>query len=178
MQPPTVKRWHEQGFRLFWRWKSSRRRGRPAIARHLRALIRQMSQENRLWGAERIRDTIALLGFPKLDVETVRKYMAGGRCQMEEVRTAFRCPWQNPFVERFGGSLRREVLDHVIVLNEAHLERLLKEYIEEFYHLHRPHQGLEGQTPEPSPRSLQPPSSVIAIPVLGGLHHHYVPVAA
>jgi putative transposase len=99
-------------------------------------------------------------------------------CQMEEVRTAFRCPWQNPFVERFGGSLRREVLDHVIVLNESHLERLLKEYIEEFYHLHRPHQGLEGQTPEPSPRSLQPPSSVIAIPVLGGLHHHYVPVAA
>jgi transposase InsO family protein len=275
MQPATVKRWHEQGFRLFWRWKSHRR-GRPAIAPQLRALIRQMSQENRLWGAERIRDTIGLLGFPKLDVETVRKYMVGGRtyrqrsstwlsflrnhlqvswaidfftvttvgfgrlyvfvvlehgrrrvihwattahptlawvlqqlreatpfgrqprflfrdndriygqgvagflksCQMEEVRTAFRCPWQNPFVERFGGSLRREVLDHVIVLNESHLERLLKEYIEEFYHLHRPHQGLGGQTPEPSPRSLQPPSSVIAIPVLGGLHHHYVPVAA
>ena len=77
MQPATVKRWHESGFRLFWRW-TSRRRGRPAVARQLRALIRQMSPENRLWGAERIRDTIALLGFPKLDVETVRKYMVGG----------------------------------------------------------------------------------------------------
>src|SRR5229473_3534015 len=77
MQPATVKRWHEWGFRLFWRWKS-RRRGRPPIAPQLRALIRQMSRENRLWGAERIRDTIALLGFPKLDVETVMKYMVGG----------------------------------------------------------------------------------------------------
>ena len=78
MQPATVKRWHEWGFRLFWRWKSSRRLGRPSIAPKLRELIRQMSRENRLWGAERIRDTIALLGFPKLDVETVRKYMIGG----------------------------------------------------------------------------------------------------
>jgi len=78
MQPATVKRWHEWGFRLFWRWKS-RRPGRPAIAPQLRALIRRMSRENRLWGAQRIRDTIALLGFPKLDVETVRKYMVKRR---------------------------------------------------------------------------------------------------
>lgn len=276
MQPATVKRWHGWGFRLFWRWKSSRPPGRPSIAPKLRGLIRQMSLENRLWGAERIRDTIALLGFPKLDVETVRKYMAGGgtlrqrsstwlsflrnhlqvswaidfftvttvgfgrlyvlvvlehgrrrvvhwaisagptmswviqqlreatsfglqpqylfrdndriygqgvagflkSCQIEEVRTAYGCPWQNPFVERFGGSLRREVLDHVIVLNEAHLERLLREYIEEFYHSARPHQGLGGQVPEPTPRSTQPPGNVLAIPVLGGLHHRYVAVAA
>src|SRR5260370_742019 len=67
------------------------------------------------------------------------------RCQIEEVRTAYGCPWQNPFVERFGDSLRREVLDHLIVLNQAHLERVLREYIEEFYHTDRPHQGLEGQ---------------------------------
>jgi transposase InsO family protein len=99
-------------------------------------------------------------------------------CQIEDVRTAYGGPWQNPFVERFGGSLRREVLDHVIILNQAHLERVLKEYIEEFYHADRPHQGLEGQVPEPTPRPTQPPSNVIAIPVLGGLHHRYVPVAA
>lgn len=99
-------------------------------------------------------------------------------CEIEEVRTADGCPWQNPFVERFGGSLRREVLDHVIVLNEAHLERLLKEYIEEFYHTNRPHQGLGGQTPEPIAKPLQQPSNVLAIPVLGGLHHRYLPVAA
>jgi len=70
------------------------------------------------------------------------------------------------------------VLDHVIVINQAHLERVLREYIEEFYHTERPHQGLEGQVPEPTPRPTQPPSNVIAIPVLGGLHQRYVPVAA
>ncbi|HRY49708.1 MAG TPA: integrase core domain-containing protein [Candidatus Paceibacterota bacterium] len=235
-----------------------------------------MSRENRLWGAERIRDILVLLGFPKLDVETARKYMVGGGiwrqrsstwlsflrnhlqvswaidfftvttvgfgrlygfvvlehgrrrvvhwattarptmawvlqqlraatpfglqpgylfrdhdriygqgvadflkgCQIEEVRTAYRCPGQNPFVGRFGGSLRREVLNHVIVLNRAHLERLLKEYIEEYYHTARPHQGLEGQVPEPGPQLTRQPSQVRAIPVLGGLHHRYVPVAA
>ena len=52
MQPATVKRWQEWGFGLFWRWKSSRHPGRPAISKQLRALIRQMSRENRLWGAE------------------------------------------------------------------------------------------------------------------------------
>jgi putative transposase len=77
-----------------------------------------------------------------------------------------------------GGSLRREVLDHVILLNEGHLERVLKEYIEEFYHTDRPHQGLGGQAPEPTPRPTRQPSKVRAIPVLGGLHHRYVPIAA
>ena len=69
---------------------------------------------------------------------------------MEEVKTAHRCPWQNPFVETYGGTLRRELLDHVIVLNEGRLKRLLKEFIEEYYHLARPHQGLHGGTPVPS----------------------------
>ena len=63
------------------------------------------------------------------------------------------------------------MLDHVIVVNQANLTHLLKEYIEEFYHTHRPHQGLAGQLPEPAVRPTQPPSNVIAIPVLGGLHH-------
>ena len=53
-------------------------------------------------------------------------------------------------MERYGGTLRRELLDHVIVLNEGHLNRLLKEFIEEYYHLARPHQGLNGDTPVPS----------------------------
>ena len=75
-------------------------------------------------------------------------------------------------------AVRREVLDHVIVFNQAHLERLLREYIEEFYHSARPHQGLAGQVPESTPRPIQAPSNVLAIPVLGGLHHRYVAVAA
>ena len=53
-------------------------------------------------------------------------------------------------MERYGGTLRRELLDHVIVLNEEHLKRLLKEFIEDYYHLARPHQGLNGDTPVPS----------------------------
>src|SRR3974377_1787769 len=64
-----------------------------------------------------------------------------------EVKTAHRCPWQNPFVERYGGTLRRELLDHVMILNEEHLKRLLKEFIEGYYHRARPHQGLHGDTP-------------------------------
>jgi len=55
--------------------------------------------------------------------------------------------WQNPYVERFVGTLRRELLDHVIVLGEAHLRRRLKGFVEDYYHTERPHEGLDGDTP-------------------------------
>ena len=103
-----------------------------------------------------------------------------GNCGIEEVKTAYRSPWQNPYVERFIGTLRRELLDHVIVLSKNHLNRLLKEYIEEYYHLARPHQGLDGDTPLPSNKT-QPrehPTRLISIPICGGLHHRYERVAA
>jgi transposase InsO family protein len=77
--------------------------------------------------------------------DEVGRFLAG--TGIAEVKTAHRCPWQNPFVERYGGTLRQELLDHVIVLNEEHLKRLLKDFIEEYYHLARPHQGLNGDTP-------------------------------
>jgi len=65
---------------------------------------------------------------------------------------------------------------HVIVLNQAHLERLLKEFIENYYHPARPHQGLAGETPVPQ----APPGEgeLISVPVLGGLHHRYCRAAA
>jgi len=93
-------------------------------------------------------------------------------CGIEEVRTAFRSPWQNPFVERFGGTLRRELLDHVIVLSEGHLRRLLREFIDEYYHVARPHQGLNGDTPTASekPKPIDVPSKLIAFPFFGGGH--------
>jgi transposase InsO family protein len=102
------------------------------------------------------------------------------RCGIEEVRTAFRSPWQNPFVERFVGTLRRELLDHVIVLSEGHLNRLLKQFITEYYHAARPHQGLNGDTPvsQQMPKTIDGPSKLIAFPVCGGLHHRYERVAA
>jgi putative transposase len=110
--------------------------------------------------------------------DEVGRFLAG--TGIEEVKTAHRCPWQNPFVERYGGTLRRELLDHVIVLNEEHLKRLLKDFIEEYYRLSRPHQGLNGETPVPSPKpeSAADASRLVSIPVVGGLHHRYIRVAA
>ena len=106
------------------------------------------------------------------------RFLAG--TGIEQVKTAHRCPWQNPFVERYGGTLRRELLDHVIVLNEEHLKRLLKEFIEEYYHLARPHQGLNGDTPvlRAKPEPAANVSRLVSIPVVGGLHHRYIRVAA
>ena len=84
-------------------------------------------------------------------------------------------------MERFVGTLRRELLDHVIVLGRGHLQRLLKEFIQEYYHVARPHQGLNGDTPIPQPKADAPitgPTTLISTPILGGLHHRYQQVAA
>jgi putative transposase len=91
---------------------------------------------------------------------------------IREVLTAPRAPWQNPFVERVIGSIRRECLDHFIILGEAHLRRLLRTYLA-YYNTVRPHQAL-GQN-SPRPRVIQPLTrgSVVAIPHIGGLHHLY-----
>ena len=88
-----------------------------------------------------------------------------------------RSPWQNPYAERVIGSLRRECLDHVIVLNEAHLKRLLNEYLG-YYHESRTHLSLDKDPPKP--RAIETPAhgEVVAFPVLGGLHHRYVRQAA
>jgi hypothetical protein len=75
VQPETVVRWHRQGFKLYWRWKSRPRQpGRPRIDAEIRELIRQMSLENPLWGSPRIRDELALLGI-NVAKSTVEKYM-------------------------------------------------------------------------------------------------------
>ncbi|MBI5724993.1 MAG: transposase [Planctomycetes bacterium] len=95
------------------------------------------------------------------------------RCGIKPVRTAYRSPWQNPFVERFIGTLRRELLDHVIILSQRHLDRLLAEFIEDYYHIGRPHQGLGGQTPIPQPRAPSGKTRIVSVPVLSGLHHRY-----
>ena len=97
-----------------------------------------------------------------------------------EVRTALQSPWHSPYIERFIGTLRRELLNHVIVLNEGHVERLLREFIEEYYHVARPHQGLRGDTPIPtgSPPDPDGPTTLVTIPVLGGLHHRHLRAAA
>jgi transposase InsO family protein len=272
VKPETVVRWHRQGFRYFWRWKSRAKPGRPPIAREIVALIRRLSKENPLWGAPHIRDELALLGH-KVCKDTVSKYMVRSKdpersqswrtflathmsvsaacdfftvptltfkvlyvfvvlshdrrrivqinvtrhptaewtanqiteafpgdgavprflhrdrdntygevfrrrvasMDIREVVNAKQSPWQNPYVERVIGSVRRECTDHVIALGEGHLRNVLRQYVE-YYNTARCHQSLEGNAPEP--RAVESgPGTVRAIPYLGGLHHRYSRVA-
>jgi transposase InsO family protein len=94
------------------------------------------------------------------------------RMGIEEELTAPQSPWQNPIAERHVGSVRRECLDHMLVFNEAHLERVLLEYFE-YYNVSRCHLSLDKDAPEP--RSISPPGAgrIVAAPILGGLHHVY-----
>ena len=274
VRPETVLRWHRQGFKYYWRWKSwSERSGRPRISPEVIALIRQLAQENRNWGVPRIHSELGLLGYD-LAESTVAKYMPRRsprppsqswrtflrnhlRCTaacdffvvptatfrllfcfvvlhharrpilhvnvtdhptaewaslqmieafpgdgteprfllrdrdgvyghafsrrvhgmgLREILTAPQSPWQNPYAERVIGSIRRECLNHLIVLNEGHLRRILREYVR-YYNQSRPHLSLCRNSPQP--RDVQPPSHgpVKAIPFLGGLHHRYTRAA-
>ncbi len=91
---------------------------------------------------------------------------------LEQIRTAFRSPWQNGFAERWIGSLRRDCLDHVIAINERQLRRVVRSYVD-YYHEDRTHLGLEKDAPQE--RSVEPREmgEVVAIPRVGGLHHRY-----
>ena len=91
---------------------------------------------------------------------------------IEEVVTAARSPWQSPYMERLIGSIRRDCLDHVIVLGAGHLRRLLASYFD-YYHGSRTHTSLDWDCPEPRP--VQPPGEgpVIEILQVIGLHHRY-----
>ena len=91
---------------------------------------------------------------------------------IEEVVIAPRSPWQNPYVERLIGTLRRELLDHVIVLGERHLRRLLTDFLA-YYHQDRAHQSLNGNAPEPRAVESGERGRVIGEPRVGGLHHRY-----
>jgi len=96
---------------------------------------------------------------------------------VEEVVIAARSPWQNPYVERLIGSLRRECLDYVIVFDELHLLRVLDRYFK-YYHRSRCQLSLAGDSPQP--RLVQGPElgSVVELPEVGGLHHRYERAAA
>ena len=95
---------------------------------------------------------------------------------IREVLIAPKSPWQNPYCERVIGSIRRECLDHFIILSENHLCRILKDYMD-YYNNCRTHLSLDRNSP--SLRDIEPPSKgkVISIPQIGGLHHVYKRVA-
>ena len=265
VEPETVIRWHRAGFRSFWRWKSSRRAGRPSVPPEIRRLIREMSLAKPLWGAPRIHGELLKLGID-VGQTSVAKYMARRRrppsqgwrtfllnhadgiasidlfvvptisfkllygllilrhdrrrivwlgvttsptsewiarqvreaCGWEPVPdylvrdrdrvygeaftrriramgirdrpTAPRSPWQNGYAERLIGSIRRECLDHVIVLGERHLRHVLGAY-QQYYNGTRTHLALAKDSP--LTRSVQAIGSILPLPILGGLHHRY-----
>ena len=96
---------------------------------------------------------------------------------IQEVKIAPRSPWQNPYVERFVGTLRRDCLNHVLVLSEDHLRRAIRDYVD-YYHDCRTHLSLEKDAPKP--RAIEPPEAgeIIAVSKVGGLHHRYTRRAA
>ncbi len=267
VQPDTVVRWHQRGLRLYWRWKSRGRPGRPKIDAEIRKLIRRMSRENATWGTPRVQSELRLLGH-EASKATVGKYKVRhhkppsqtGRTFLdnhlldivavdfftiptatfrilfcfivlrhdrrrvahfnvtahptarwtaqqiieafpedqaprflirdrdsiygeyfrqrvkhmgiEQVVIAYRSPWQSPYVERIIGSIRRECLDHSIVLNECHLRRILTGYFD-YYHHARAHLFLDHNSPVARDVETPERGKVTAIPQVGGLHHRY-----
>src|SRR6202795_4616048 len=265
VKPETVVKWHRSGFRLYWRWKSKARGGRPKVPLEIRRLIREMSIANSLWGAPRIHGELLKVGID-IGQTSVAKYMVRRRgppsqgwntfirnhadgiaamdlfvvptisfrllygllimghgrrqilwcgvtphptaewianqlteaCGWEQVPrylirdrdgaygevfirrlrsmgirdrpTSPRSPWQNGFVERLIGSIRRECVDHIIILGEAHLRRILKSYAD-YYNSVRTHRSLNKDAPVT--RQIQRIGSIKSHAILGGLHHHY-----
>ncbi len=96
---------------------------------------------------------------------------------IEQLRIGPRAPWQNGYAERFVGTLRREALDHVIVLGERHLLRLVRDHLR-YYNEDRPHMSLDGDAPVRRPVELPAHGRVVSLSRLGGLHHRYTRRAA
>jgi putative transposase len=133
------------------------------------------------WAAQRVVEALADRDAPKFlirDRDGIYGFEFRDRMQslgIREVRTAPQSPWQNGFAERLIGSVRRECLDHVVILTPWHLRRILQGYFS-YYHQSRTHLALEKDCPEP--RAIQGRGKIVAIPQVGGLHHRYERQAA
>jgi transposase InsO family protein len=133
-----------------------------------------------VWVSQQLRNAFPYDSAPKFlihdrdaifNTEVVETMKAIG---IESVRTSFKSPWQNGIAERFVGCCRRDLLDHLIVLNERHLKRLMRDYIR-YFHEDRTHLGLAKETPAGREKEANPSAScrVVAMPRLAGLHHRY-----
>jgi len=96
---------------------------------------------------------------------------------IEEVKTAARSPWQNPYAERLIGTLRRDCIDHLIVVGENHLRRILRNYLV-YYHSCRTHLSLDKDSPQPRKVESPDQGEIVESPMVGGLHHRYSRLAA
>ena len=136
-----------------------------------------------VWVAQQLREATPFDTCPRFLIrDNDRKYSSEferAASGITTLRTPLRAPKANAVCERFLGSVRRECLDHVVVFDERHLHRVIKEYVA-YFNAARPHQGISGQTPIPSTRAdpeTTSNSQIVAFPVLGGLHHDYRRVA-
>jgi hypothetical protein len=107
----------------------------------------------------------------KFDADVISFLQATG---LEPKRAGVQVRWQNFVAERWVANCRRELLDHIIALNEEHLRRLIREYVN-YYHVDRVHESLEKDAPYRRPVECKPSAkaAVVAIPHLRGLHHRY-----
>ena len=134
------------------------------------------------WTAQQLRNAFPDDECPSYlvhDRDTAFAAVAGtiAAMQIHEVVTAPRSPWQNAYVERFIGSIRRECLDHVIVLSAAGLQQVVRAYVT-YYMRSRTHLGLDKDSPTPGPVTSPSEGRIVAIPEVNGLHHRYDRVAA
>ena len=120
---------------------------------------------------------VSRMGLPSrsgigIGVSQHQKWCSFSSLGAQELKIAPRSPWQNPYVERLIGTLRRECLDHVVVLNDAYLRRVLRAYLA-YYHEARTPLSLGKDAPEP--RSVERPDRgrIVATPMVVGLHHRY-----
>ena len=138
------------------------------------AATRNPTQE---WTAQQLRNATMESLAPRVLIRdrdekfgaTFDRVAKGGGARV--IKTAVRAPNMNPVAERFVGSLRREALDHVLLLDDRHLENVARQYVR-YFNTARPHQGIGQRIPD-GPVNDNYAGKVIAIPVLGGLHHDY-----
>jgi integrase-like protein len=162
VKPETVVRGHREGFRLFWK---------TFLRNHRIAPAGSCSRSARPSHSIQLRGTSSSIATKHFSQPVIDAVVATGAAPK---RIGFRAPWQNGVAERWVGTCRRELLEHVILINEAHLRRLLREYID-YYHDDRTHCGHGKQSPRHRATERAPPSraTVAALPRVGGLHHRY-----
>jgi transposase InsO family protein len=115
---------------------------------------------------------------PVFTADCVQRFLEN--VNVVSTRTSIRSPWQNGVCERLVGIIRQEVLNHIIPINQTHLERILHVYVNEYYNPYRTHQGIGCETPDISPSQTETKTSEIKLVskrLLGGLYHTYTRAA-
>ena len=156
VRPETVVRWHRAGFRSYWRWKSRRRDNR--VARQItEAFPWEQAPRHLIRDRDQVYGTVVRHRLRAMGIRD--KPIAPGS------------PWQNAYAERLIGSIRRECLDHMVIMSEAHLRRTLQAYAS-YYNDLRTHRSLDKDAPLSRP--VQRVGRITSLALLGGLHHQYV----